>query len=116
MNKEQEKRAELRAEIFKEPITKKIKKDLISYIVSLYEEVKKLPVSSLTESKGHSFAMDIAGALAYQGADGVDGDDWITEQDEPALFELTQVAGKLDNDPSDESEWSRLFEIIERLH
>lgn len=107
--------AELRTNIFTEPTSERKKPDLIKYVKILINEASQLPINELSGAKGHDIAMSITGALAFQGANGIEGDDWITIEDEPILYNILDVAGRLDNSPANNDAWQKLFTIVKML-
>ena len=105
----------LRAEVFTEPATVRLRPQLISFIELLTDRARSLSEEELFSSKGADLSSLMCGALAWQGARGVEGDDWITEQDEPELYELLQITGSLDVDNNQPDKWVRLFNVVSGL-
>ena len=99
----------------REPCGKENKPELISFIKTLATKASNMDDTQRLSGPGHVIAMDIAGALAFQGANGVEGDDWITADEEPVLFELLQVSGKLDVDSNNPEMWQKLFNLTDSL-
>lgn len=105
----------LRNHIFVQPATRGVRPYLIKYVLLLVAEAKKLPEDELLDPNGHEIAVDICGALAWQGAEGVENDGWFNEKDEPVLSELLDVTGVLDVDANHPDKWQRLFELAKHL-
>lgn len=115
MNMDNKEFAELRTTIFTEPTTESKKPDLVRYVKILLNEASQLSADELTGDKGHAIAMSITGALAFQGAQGVNGEDWITKDSEPVLYDILDAAGQLDADPRDKTLWEKLFVSADKL-
>lgn len=105
----------LRQRVFSEPSGTDVRSDLVKYVSLLAVEAQGLPEDRLLGDDGHDIAMDICGALAFQGADGVEGDDWITEASEPVLFSLLSVSGELDANANNPRAWQSLFDLVGQL-
>lgn len=101
--------SDIRKRIFCEPSSAEVRPLLIDYIKSLLITASSLSKESLLGSEGHTIAMDITGALAFQGAKGVTGSDWITKQDEPLLFDILRIAARLDEDANNSEAWDKLL-------
>ena len=107
--------AKLRSEIFTEPSSESKKPAIITYIKILLDEASLLSSTSLTTDQGHSIAIAITGALAFQGAEGVEGKNWITKELEPELYEILDIAGRLDAYPDNEDAWKTLFYLVKNI-
>jgi len=106
---------ESKPKFLREPSSRENKPKLVSYIKDLANKALALGEQQRLSGPGHVIAMDIAGALAFQGAEGVEGEDWITPEEEPILFELLQVSGALDADSNDLPMWHRLSELVNKM-
>lgn len=82
-------------EVLVEPTNSKLRPKLIKLIKLLTAHAKQLSKDDLYGSAGADIASTLCGALAWQGANGVDGDDWINEKNEPVLFALMSVSSAL---------------------
>jgi hypothetical protein len=76
---------------------------------------KSLSENDLLEGEGNDISSSICGALAWQGADGVKGEDWINEKDEPTLWRILEISGKLDVDADNLTAWHELFKLADSL-
>lgn len=106
---------QLRLAVHSEPTTQALRPYVVEYLRRRAAEAQALSNDEILHSKGWDKASRICGALAWQGADGVEGDDWITEEDEPELFQALQLSGKLDIDSNNQAAWDELFAIIDKL-
>ena len=107
---------DLRKRIFIEPATKEVRPYLLDYLSLCIADARRLSKSELLGSGGHSIAMNMTGALAWQDADeGVENDGWLNRRDEPLLCQLLDVCGVLDADANHPAEWQQLFELAKRI-
>lgn len=106
---------ELNREIFSEPITRLKRPALVEYIHLLTGRAKNLPKGQLLGEEGHGIAMDICGALAFQGAAGVHHDNWLNNNDEAILSELLAITGQLDIDAHNKMAWAKFFELVDLI-
>ena len=106
---------ESKPKFLREPSSRENKPELVAYIKDLATKASDLDEQQRLSGPGHVIAMDIAGALAFQGAKGVEGEDWITLEEEPVLFELLQVSGTLDADSNNPEMWAKLFDLTNKL-
>ncbi|MFF0492840.1 hypothetical protein ACFYTQ_27735 [Nocardia sp. NPDC004068] len=109
---------QLRLKVYSEPTSKKLRPYIVEYLRRRAAEARAVSNEDMLRGKGAGWgdpAGYICGALAWQGADGVEGDDWITEEDEPELFQALQLSGKLDIDTNNQTAWDELLAIIDRL-
>ncbi len=105
----------LRKQVFAEPSSRDIRPAMVNYLKLLSQRIDSLTSEELIGGEGHSVAMDITGALAFQGADGVNGDDWVTRDEEPELYEILNVAAMLDEDSEDFANWKKLSLLLQSL-
>lgn len=105
----------LRKQVFAEPSSRNIRPAMVNYLKLLSQRIDSLTSEELIGGEGHSIAMDIAGAIAFQGADGVSGDDWVTCDEEPELYEILNVAVVLDEEPEDFANWKKLRLLLQGL-
>lgn len=106
---------QLRQKVFAEPATKTARPALLDYLHAQAKLAKSLPLAELHTGKGGSIAADICGALAWPGAEGVDGDDWITADSEPRLWRALELSSELDVDSNKSTAWQELLDVIDRL-
>lgn len=105
----------LRQEIFVEPATETTRPALLKYLRTQAKLAKSMPSADLYEGKGNGIAADICGALAWPGATGVDGDNWITPTSEPLLWRVLELSSELDIDSNNPTAWQELLDHIDRL-
>jgi len=105
----------LRTEVFHEPTTAEAKPALVEYVRIFIEQARALTPEQRLGTTGQNIAVGITGAIAFQGADGVDGDDWVRSDTEPVLFAILSAAGKLDASPDNQQAWDELFLAVQSL-
>ena len=105
----------LSRKIFIEPTSRNLRPYIVEYIHLHINRAKSLSENDLLEGEGNDISSSICGALAWQGADGVEGEAWVNEIDEPKLWKILEIAGKLDVDSNDLTAWHKLFELVDNL-
>lgn len=115
MDDYRKKGSELRQKIFVEPVGCHIRPAIVEFIKLLVARAGRLSNEELLRGEGVDISSAICGALAWQGARGVEGNDWITAEDEPELYELLRIAGTLDVDNEQLGQWMQLFKVAGKL-
>lgn len=105
----------LKKVIFSEPTEKSNRPKLLEYINLCVDDAKELSAEQLTGAKGRGVAMEITGAIGFQGAKGVSGEDWVTESDEPVLYQILNLAGRLEVDADNTTMWQEMFKLVAKL-
>lgn len=106
----------LRERVYSEPTGVNLRPYIVEYLKHYASLALNSKIHDLTQGKaGGEIAGNICGALAWQGATGVAGDDWITEEGEPLLHEILSISSKLDIDTNNPEEWPKLLNLINEL-
>ncbi|TLG09441.1 hypothetical protein FEK35_15050 [Nocardia cyriacigeorgica] len=106
---------QLRQEVFTEPAAKTTRPALVEYLHAHATLARSIPPAELYAGQGDDIAADICGALAWPGAEGVDGDDWITADSEPGLWRALELSSELDINSNNPAVWQELLDVIDRL-
>jgi hypothetical protein len=101
--------------VYSEPTSSALKPYVVEYVHFHIDQAKKLSEDELLHGQGNDIASSICGALAWQGAKGVEGEDWITKDTEPILWKILELASPLDRDADNLKLWQELFATAERL-
>lgn len=114
-NPENQTERQLKEIIFSEPSSHQTRPQIVDYLHILNQKIQNLDTEHLLNDEGHAIAMDITGALAFQGAEGVKGEDWITPEREPLLYDILGMAATLDADPNNPEAWRQLSDLLDEL-
>ncbi|MFZ1360902.1 MAG: hypothetical protein WAS27_02670 [Candidatus Saccharimonadales bacterium] len=105
----------IKEKVYTEPTSEQVRPHLVEYIQFYIDEAKSVSRDELLHGKGNDIASIICGALAWQGADGVEGDDWIDQEREPVLWKILEITSRLDIDANDADAWQKLFAVVDEL-
>jgi hypothetical protein len=108
---------DLKNKIFREPSTKVNRPYLVKYIKLRTEAATQLTKEErlAEQGEGWNIAGDILIAVAWQSADGIKHDNWLTKETEPILDAIENATSSLDVDGSHPEKWSELFELVRKL-
>lgn len=106
---------ELRNKVFIEPTSVESRSDLIEYLKYYYEWIVSIPQSELLNGVGGTIASNLLSALSWQTIADKDGVGWINSEDEPILYEITNLCSSLDNVTDDPTTWKLLKDKLSHI-
>lgn len=102
--------------VYSEPTSPELKPYLLEYIQYYIDQARSVTDEELTHGKvGSDVSSSICGALAWQGANGVEGEDWVTEGSEPLLWAILNASCTLDASTDNLPVWRELLSLTEKL-
>ena len=106
----------LSRKVYSEPTGAELKPYILEYIRYYIDQANNASNEELLYGKiGAEASSNICGALAWQGATGVEGEDWITEESEPLLWKISSVACTLDADTNNLPAWRELLSLAKQI-